>query len=108
MITSYSCRMSDYLYDIETDDTTRFVNAERFCARVANIVRLEYGHSVSVNAGLPNTYSSTRHEAVSKIEAALAVWVQARHDGPDETTSIILTHSAGGPRPSICCRQARG
>jgi hypothetical protein len=37
MITSYSRRMSDYLYDIEIDDTTRFVNADRFCARAANI-----------------------------------------------------------------------
>jgi hypothetical protein len=78
MITSYSRRMSDYLYDIEIDDTTRFVNAERFCARAANTVRLESGQTVSVNADLPDTYSSTRHEAVSNIETAIAVWVKAQ------------------------------
>ena len=78
MITSYSHRMSDYLFDIEIDETTRLANARRFCARATNVVRLESGHTESVNAELPGMYSSTRHEAVSKIETALAEWVKAQ------------------------------
>jgi hypothetical protein len=73
MIISYSRHMSDYLYDIEIDDTTRFVNAERFCARAVDIVRLEAGDTVPVHADLPGAYGATRHEAVSNIEAVLAV-----------------------------------
>jgi hypothetical protein len=86
MITCYSRRMSDYLYDIEIDETTCVLHAQRFCARAVNIVRLESGHTVSVDTDLSSVFSSTRHEAVSKIEAALAVWVKAQKDRADGTT----------------------
>ena len=78
MITCYSRRMSDYLYDIEIEETTRVVPAQRSCARAVNIVRLESGHTVSVDPDLSSVFSSTRHKAVSNIEAALAVWVKAQ------------------------------
>ena len=78
MITCYSRRMSDYLYDIEIDETTYVLHAQRFCARAVNIVRLESGHTVSVDTDLSCAVRATRHEAVSKVEAALAVWVKAQ------------------------------
>jgi hypothetical protein len=52
----YSCRMNEYLYDIEIGHTTRLVSAERFSARAVNIVRLESGEAVPVNANLPSAY----------------------------------------------------
>jgi hypothetical protein len=77
-IIGYSRRLGDYCYDIEIDETTRLINAERFCARVVNVVRLQLGQTVPMTTDLPSVYGPTRHEAVSNIEAALAEWATAQ------------------------------
>jgi hypothetical protein len=77
--TSYSRRRDDYAYDVEVHDVTRPVDADHhFCAQAINIVRLESGQTVSVNAGLQDAYGATRDEAFSKIEAAVEAWVKAQ------------------------------
>jgi hypothetical protein len=40
-----------------------------------NIVRLESGQTVSVNADLPRVHGPTRHEVVVRVEATVAAWV---------------------------------
>ena len=72
----YSCRMNEYLYDIKIGHTTRLVSAERVSARAVNIVRLESGDTVPVNANLPSAYGPTRREAVASLEEAVAAWVK--------------------------------
>jgi hypothetical protein len=42
-----------------------------------NIVRLQSGQTVSVDIHLPSVYGPTRHETVSRLEAALAEWATA-------------------------------
>jgi hypothetical protein len=46
-------------------------------ARVVNMVRLESGHTVAVNAELPDQPGATLDEAFSHIEAAVEAWVKA-------------------------------
>jgi hypothetical protein len=74
-ITTYSRRSGEYLFDIEIGDTNWLDTAQRFFAQAVNIVRLESGQTVSVNADLPRVHGPTRHEVVVRVEATVAAWV---------------------------------
>jgi hypothetical protein len=61
-----------------------------------NIVRLESGHTVPVNADLLMAYGPTGHEAVSKLEAAKAEGVTNQDtEALDDTTP--RSDSGSGP-----------
>jgi hypothetical protein len=74
--TSDSRRRDTYIYDINIHRATRPPNAGGFYAQAVNIVRLESGQTVSVNADLQDEYGATPSEACSKIEAAVEAWAQ--------------------------------
>jgi hypothetical protein len=76
MTTSYSRRQGDYRYDVEIYESASASEAGRFCARVVNMVRLQAGQIVSVNAELQEEYGATRHEAFSRMEAVVEVWAR--------------------------------
>jgi len=78
MIKSYSRHRNTYIYDVNIHRATQPANAGRFYAQAVNIVRVESGQTVSVNAGLQNEYGETLDEAFSKIERAVEAWAQAR------------------------------
>jgi hypothetical protein len=73
---SYSRRRGDYLYDVAVYAAHTPANPDRCYAQVMNMVRLEAGHTVSVDAELPDTYGATLDEAFSTIEAAVEEWVK--------------------------------
>jgi hypothetical protein len=75
---SCSRHRGDYVYDIDVRETASPTHARGFCARVVHLVRLESGHVVSVTAELQDAYGATLDEAVSKIEAMVETWVDAR------------------------------
>jgi hypothetical protein len=76
--TSHSRRMGAFLYDVDVFDTTSTATDVRFCAaQVVNMVRLEAGRTVAVNAELQHQYGGTRDEAFSKIEAAMKEWAES-------------------------------
>jgi hypothetical protein len=74
--TSYWRRTGDFVYDIDIYEVIAPANACRCYAHVVNMVRLESGHTASVNAELQDAYGATPDEAVSKIEAAVEEWVK--------------------------------
>jgi hypothetical protein len=74
--TSYSRRRGAYTYDVETYETTPPASGGRYVARVVNMVRLEAGHTVSVNIEFQPEYGATRDEAFSQMEAVVDVWVR--------------------------------
>ena len=76
MIKSYSSHRDAYIYDVNIHRVTQPPNAGRFYAQAVNIVRVESGQTVSVNAGLQNEYGATPDEALSKIERAVEAWAQ--------------------------------
>jgi hypothetical protein len=78
MTTSYSRRQGAYSYDVEVHEAAPPGNVGRYYARVVNMVRLESGHQVTVNADLRGEYGATPDEAFSRLEAAVAAWVKAR------------------------------
>jgi hypothetical protein len=75
VLTSYSRRKGKYRYDVAIYETTPPA-AGLFRAQVVNMVRLEGGHAVSVNADLQDAYGATPDEAYSKLEAAVEAWVK--------------------------------
>jgi uncharacterized membrane protein YqjE len=78
MPTSYSRREGDYLYDIDIREAAPPASADRFVARVVNMVRLESGHTVLVNVELQEEKGATLDEAFSQIEAVVEAWVEDR------------------------------
>jgi hypothetical protein len=76
--TSCSRRRGEYLYDVDLYEATAPANVVHVYARVVNMVRLESGHTVAVNAELPDQRGATLDEAFSYIEAAVAAWVRAQ------------------------------
>jgi hypothetical protein len=78
MIKSYSRHREAYIYDVNIHRATWPPNAGRFYAQAVNMVRLESGQTVSVDAELQNEYGATPDEAFSKIERAVEAWAQRR------------------------------
>jgi hypothetical protein len=76
VFTSYSRRRGEYRYDIAIYETTPPATAGRFYAQVVNMVRLEAGRPVSVNAELEVAYGATPDEAYSTLEAAAEAWMK--------------------------------
>jgi hypothetical protein len=76
MIKSYSRHRETYIYDVNIHRATGRATAGRFYAQAVNMVRLESGQTVSVNAELQNEYGATPDEAFSKIERAVEAWAQ--------------------------------
>jgi hypothetical protein len=76
MTTSYSRRQGDYRYDVEIHEAAPAGAAGRFYARVVNLVRLQSGVPVPVNADLHGAYGATPDEAFSRIEALVETWVK--------------------------------
>jgi hypothetical protein len=75
---SCSRRRGEYLYDVDLYETIAPANIVHVYARVVNMVRLESGHTVPVNAELQDQHGATLDEAFTHIEAAVAAWVKAR------------------------------
>jgi hypothetical protein len=75
MITSYSRRCGDYLYDITIHDAIEPGMVGPFYALLVNMVRVGSGDVVPVTTRPRGQYGLTAHHAVSKLEAALAAWV---------------------------------
>jgi hypothetical protein len=73
---SYLRRRGDFVYDINIYEAIPPADEGRFYAQVVNMVRLESGQTVSVNAELQDAYGATRDEAVSKIEMAVEGWAK--------------------------------
>jgi hypothetical protein len=76
MTTNYPLNRATYIYDVNIHRATQPANAGRFYAQAVNIVRVESGQTVSVNAGLQHEYGATPDEAFSKIERAVEAWAQ--------------------------------
>ena len=76
MTTSYPLDRATYIYDVNIRRAAQPPNAGCFYAKAVNIVRVESGQTVSVNAGLHNEYGATPDEAFSKIERAVEAWAQ--------------------------------
>jgi hypothetical protein len=76
VFTSYARRRGEYRYDIAIYETAPRAAAGLYRAQVVNVVRLEGGHTVSVNAELEDAYGATPDEAYSTLEAAVEAWVK--------------------------------
>jgi hypothetical protein len=74
LLTIYLRRSGDHAYAVAIQAVTRPANADQFCARLVNMVRLGPGQTVSVRADLQPEYGATRDEAFSRIEAAIEKW----------------------------------
>jgi hypothetical protein len=81
--TSYSRRRGVYSFDVQVDQ-----NADRYVAKVTNMVRRESGNMTSVDPKLHDEYGRAAEEAFSKLDAAVEEWVK---DQP-------LTEGAHSPR----------
>jgi hypothetical protein len=88
MIKSYSRHRDTYIYDVKIHRITWPPHAGRFYAQAVNIVRLESGQTVSVDAELQNEYGATPDEAFSKIERAVEAWAQRRHGQTEIPTAV--------------------
>ena len=71
---SCSRRRGEYLYDVELYEARAPTSVVQVYARVVNMVRLESGHTISVNPELQDAYGATPDEALSRIEAAVEEW----------------------------------
>jgi len=69
--TSYSRRRDVYSFDVQVDQ-----DADRYVARVRNLVRVESGDMISVDSKLHDEYGLTAAEAFSQIDAAIEEWVK--------------------------------
>jgi hypothetical protein len=76
VFTSYCRRRAEYRYDIGIYETTPAADTGRFYSHVENMVKLEGGHTVSVNADLQDAYGATPDEAYSTLETAVEAWVK--------------------------------
>jgi len=83
IFTSYSRGKGDYRYDIAIYETTPPAIAGRFYARVVNMVRLESGQTVSVNAELQDAFGPTPDEAYSRLQTAVEEWVDGQRFKPN-------------------------
>ena len=72
---SCSRHRGEYLYDVELYEARTPASVHVY-ARVVNMVRLESGHTVAVNAELPDQRGATLDEAFSHLEVAVAEWVK--------------------------------
>jgi hypothetical protein len=75
--TSCSRRRGEYLYDVDLYESAAPAETVHVYARVVNLVRLESGHMVAVNAELPDQRGATLDEAFAHLEAAVEAWVKA-------------------------------
>jgi hypothetical protein len=75
---SCSRRRGEYLCDVDLYETRAPANVVHVCAPVVNMVRLESGHTVTVNTELEDQHGATLDEAFSRLEPAVAAWVKAR------------------------------
>jgi hypothetical protein len=80
--TSYSRHRGDYVYDVGLYERPAPGVDGRFYAQVLNMVRLESGQTVAVNAEFQDALGGTPDEAFSKLEAAVEKWV--KDQVPDE------------------------
>jgi hypothetical protein len=76
VLTSYSRREGEYRYDIAIFETVPPAAAALFRAQVVNLVRLEGGQTLPVDADLQDAYGATPDEAFSRLEAAVEAWVK--------------------------------
>jgi hypothetical protein len=74
--TSRSRRRGEYLYDVDLYKAVTPANTVFFFARVMNMVRLESGHTVAVDAELPDQPAATLDEAFANSEAAVEAWAK--------------------------------
>ncbi len=74
-LTIYLRRRGDHAYAVAIQAVTRPANADQFCARLVNMVRLGSGQTVSVRADLQPEYGATRDEVQSaRQEAPSPAW----------------------------------
>jgi hypothetical protein len=73
--TSYTRKQGDFSYDIDVYDPPRVLPAGRFYAVVINMVKRASGQTFPVTTELPGEYGATPHEAVERVEAAVAAWM---------------------------------
>ena len=66
-----SRRSGEYLYDVDLYKAMTPANTVLFFARVVNMVRLESGHTVALDAELPDQPGATLDEAFAHSEAAV-------------------------------------
>ena len=78
VFTSSSRHRGEYRCDVAIYETRPPADAGRFYAQVVNMVRLEGGQSVSINADLPDRYGASPEEAYSALEADVEAWVKAK------------------------------
>ena len=78
MTTSYSRRQGDYHYDVEIHQAAPPGHVGRLYAKAVNLVRLESGPQVAVNADLLGAYGATPDEASSQIEALVETGVKSQ------------------------------
>jgi hypothetical protein len=76
VFTSYSRRRGEYRYDVAIYETTLPTAEGLFRAQVLNMVRLEDGHPVSVNAELEDAFGGTPDEAYSTLEGMVEAWMK--------------------------------
>ena len=76
MIKSYSRHRETYIYDVNIHRSIQPTNAGCFYAEAVNMVRVESGQTVSVDAELQDEYGATPDEAFSNIERAVEAWAQ--------------------------------
>jgi hypothetical protein len=75
LISYYSRRRGEYVYNIDIYESARATTADHFRAHVMNMVLLEAGQTVSVHADLQDEYGPTPQRALSRIERAVNEWV---------------------------------
>jgi hypothetical protein len=73
---AYGRRKGDFVYDVDIYEATPPADEGRFYAQAVNMVRLESGRTMPVNAELQDSYGATPDEAFSRIEAAVEAWVK--------------------------------
>jgi hypothetical protein len=76
VVSSYSRRRGEYVYNIDICESARAATADHFRAHVIDMVLLESGQTVSVNPDLQDEYGPTPQRALSRIERAVDEWVK--------------------------------
>jgi hypothetical protein len=75
VVSSYSRRRGEYVYNIDVYESVHAVTADHFRAHVMNMVLLEAGQTVLVNPDLQDEYGPTPQRALSRIEHAVDEWM---------------------------------
>lgn len=73
---AYSRKRGAYHFDIAIYEIAAPTAAGRFYAHLLNIVRIESGQTVAVNAELEDVYAATPEGAYATLEAAVEAWVK--------------------------------